>query len=104
MKKIFLSIIICFLAQYAGAQTVTIVAKAVKSSMRGLSAVDDKTVWVSGSGGNVGLSVDSGNTWKWIKVKGYEKTDFRDIEAFSAKTAIIMGIDTPAIILKTNDT
>ena len=103
MKNILLSIFICISFQFAGAQTVTVIAKGIKSSMRGLSAVDDKTVWVSGSGGTVGLSSDSGNTWKWIKVKGFEKTDFRDIEAFDAKTAIIMGIDTPAVILKTVD-
>jgi len=89
--------------QFSHAQTVKIIASGIKSSMRGLSVVDDKTVWVSGSSGTVGLSSDTGNTWKWIKVKGFEKTDFRDIEAFDAKTAIIMGIDTPAIILKTTD-
>lgn len=103
MKKIITGFLIAFFFQFSTAQTVKVVAKAVKSSMRGLSVVDDKTVWVSGSGGTVGLSVDTGNTWKWIKVKGFEKTDFRDIEAFDAKTAIIMGIDTPGIILKTTD-
>ena len=103
MKKILLSLIICTSIQYSNAQTVKILTKGIKSSMRGLSVVDDRTVWASGSGGNVGLSSDSGNTWKWMKVKGYEKTDFRDIEAFDGKTAIIMGVDTPAIILKTTD-
>lgn len=103
MKKVFLSLIICLACQYSNAQTVKMLASGIKSSMRGLSVVDDKTVWASGSGGTVGLSVDSGNTWKWMKVKGHEKTDFRDIEAFDEWTAIIMGIDTPAIILKTVD-
>jgi photosystem II stability/assembly factor-like uncharacterized protein len=36
-------------------------------------------------------------------VNGFEKTDFRDIEAFDSNTALIMGIDCPAIILKTID-
>jgi len=103
MKKIFISILICISFQFANAQAVKVIATGIKSSMRGLSVVNDKTVWVSGSGGIVGLSIDSGSTWKWMKVKGYEKTDFRDIEAFDGKTAIIMGIDTPAIILKTTD-
>ncbi|MEK7224055.1 MAG: oxidoreductase, partial [Bacteroidota bacterium] len=44
-----------------------------------------------------------GKTWKWLTVKGFEKTDFRDIEAFDASTAIIMGIAEPAYILKTTD-
>ncbi len=73
------------------------------TSIRGLSAVTDKIVWVSGSGGNVGKSLDGGKTWNWIIVPGYEKRDFRDIEAFDAKTAIIIAIAEPADILKTTD-
>lgn len=74
-----------------------------KTSIRGLSAVSNKIIWVSGSGGSVGKSVDGGKTFKWITVKGYEKTDFRDIEAYNHKTAIIMAIAEPAIMLKTID-
>jgi hypothetical protein len=85
------------------AQTVKILTSGTKTSMRGLSVVDDKTVWVSGSSGTVGKSVDGGDTWQWMTVKGFEKTDFRDIEAFDANTAIIMGIAAPAYILKTTD-
>jgi hypothetical protein len=103
MKKIFIGFSICFLIQYCNAQTVKLLTSGKKISMRGLSVVDDKTVWVSGSNGTVGFSEDGGDSWKWITVKGFEKTDFRDIEAFDNKTAIIMGIDTPAIILKTTD-
>ncbi len=103
MKKILFAAFICLFSQYTNAQTVKLLTSGKKISMRGLSVVDDETIWVSGTGGTVGLSVDSGNTWKWISVKGYDKTDFRDIEAFDTKTAIIMGIDTPAVILKTTD-
>lgn len=103
MKKIFFSFLFCFFVQTMIAQTVKLLTSGKKISMRGLSVVDDKTIWVSGSSGTVGLSVDSGNTWKWMNVKGFEKTDFRDIEAFDSKIAIIMGIDTPAVILKTTD-
>ena len=38
-----------------------------------------------------------------MKVKGFDSTDFRDIEAFDAATAVIMGISEPAYILKTTD-
>lgn len=72
-------------------------------SIRGLSVVDDKVIWVSGSNGMTGRSVDSGRTWKWMQVKGFEKNDFRDIEAFDAATAIIMSIADPAYLLKTTD-
>ena len=60
-------------------------------------------VWASGSNGMVAKSVDGGNTFRWIRVEGYAKRDFRDIEAFDSSTAIIMAVDTPAIILKTTD-
>ncbi len=72
-------------------------------SLRGLSAVNDQIIWVSGSAGSVGLSVDGGKTWRWTSVPNYEKTDFRDIEAFSEKEAVIMGITQPAVILRTVD-
>ena len=58
--------------------------------------VSDKIVWVSGTGGTVGRSTDGGDSWTWMTVKGFEKMDFRDIEAFDEKTAIIMGIADPA--------
>lgn len=98
----------CFLALLlfsgvSSAQSVQMLTSGTKTSLRGLSVVNDKTVWVSGSNGTVALSKDSGTTWKWMTVPGYEKTDFRDIEAFDEKTCIIMGIDSPAYILKTED-
>jgi hypothetical protein len=74
-----------------------------RCSLRGLSAVDDNIVWVSGSKGTVGKTIDGGKTWTWMTVPGYETRDFRDIEAFDGKTAIIMGIAEPADILKTVD-
>jgi photosystem II stability/assembly factor-like uncharacterized protein len=84
-------------------QTVTVLTKGNGISVRGLSVVDDNTVWVSGHKGTVGKSLDGGKTWQWKKVKGFDSTDFRDIEAFSSTEAIIMGISEPAYILKTND-
>ena len=87
----------------AKSQTVQLLTSGTKTSMRGLSVVDDKIVWVSGSNGMVGKSLDGGANWQWMKVKGFDSTDFRDIEAFDATTAIIMGIAEPAYILKTVD-
>jgi hypothetical protein len=84
-------------------QKIGILASGTHASFRGLSAVSDQIVWVSGSNGIVGRSLDAGKNWDWITVKGYEKRDFRDIEAFDAKTAVIMGIAEPSIILKTVD-
>src|SRR5450631_687383 len=36
------------------------------ASLRGLCAVNEKVIWVSGSSGTVGLSTDGGKNWKWI--------------------------------------
>ena len=85
------------------AQTVKILNSGSQASLRGLSVVSNKIIWVSGSNGSVGRSVDGGITWNWTNVKGFEKKDFRDIEAFSESTAIIMAISSPAYILKTTD-
>ena len=103
MKKIAIALVFSFVWLFNTAQTVQVLVKDKKASFRGLCVVNDKVIWVSGSGGTVGRSVDGGDTWKWFTVKGFEKTDFRDIEAFNDKTAVIMGIDTPAVILKTTD-
>ncbi|MFZ1370439.1 MAG: oxidoreductase, partial [Ferruginibacter sp.] len=95
--------LVCGTCFTAGAQKVTLLNSGSKASFRGLSVVTDDVVWVSGSAGTVGRSVDGGNTWTMLQVKGFEKTDFRDIEAFDKNTAIIMGIAEPAYILKTTD-
>jgi photosystem II stability/assembly factor-like uncharacterized protein len=74
-----------------------------KISFRGLSVVDDNTIWVSGSRGTIARSIDGGKTFTYTQLKGYEKSDFRDIEAFDEKRAIIMSSGTPALIMKTTD-
>jgi hypothetical protein len=101
--KHYLLLLGCILSIFSSAQSVQVLSAGTKSSFRGLSVVDDQTLWVSGSAGTVGRSIDGGQSWQWLTVKGYEKTDFRDIEAFDAQTAIIMGIASPAYILKTTD-
>ncbi len=103
MNKYLFSILFSIISVSASAQKVEIISTGKNTSLRGLSVVNDKTVWVSGSNGTVGRSLDSGHTWKWMQVKGFEKTDFRDIEAFDETTAVIMGIGEPAYILKTFD-
>ncbi len=85
------------------AQRVEILSSGTESSIRGLSVVNSNIIWASGSEGTVGKSTDGGKNWKWIKVKGFETIDFRDIEAFDEKTALIMGISEPAYILRTTD-
>lgn len=72
-------------------------------SLRGVSAVDDRIAWASGSKGTVLRTIDGGATWTLIPVPGEGATDFRDIEAFGPDEAVIMGIDRPAKIFRTMD-
>ncbi|HEV2830718.1 MAG TPA: YCF48-related protein [Hanamia sp.] len=103
MKKIFPSFVLLFLFQNIIAQNIVTVADNIASSFRGLSVVNNKILWVSGSNGTVGKSVDGGQSWKWMTIKDFEKNDFRDIEAFDKNTAIVMAVGEPAYILKTKD-
>jgi photosystem II stability/assembly factor-like uncharacterized protein len=72
------------------------------TSIRGLSVVDNQVAWLSGSNGMVAKTVN-GKDFTWQQLKGFEKIDFRDIEAFSKNEAVIVSAGSPAYILKTID-
>lgn len=107
MRNTFLSLFAIVVSLNINAQKATAVVQVLssgnKTSLRGLSVVTDNIVWVSGSNGTVGRTTNGGKNWTWMTVKGFEKSDFRDIEAFDATTAVIMSVAEPAYILKTND-
>lgn len=91
------------LAAAAQSPAIQVLESGKKVSIRGLSVVNDQVIWASGSKGSVARSVDGGKTFTWTTVPGYEKNDFRDIEAFDQHTALIMAITEPAAILQTTD-
>src|SRR6476661_6935370 len=62
------------------------------ASLRGLSVVNEKIVWASGTGGTVIRTINGSKSWNVITVPGAEKLDFRDVEAFDANTAYILSI------------
>jgi photosystem II stability/assembly factor-like uncharacterized protein len=104
MKSIFLALAqVAFFSFSLSAQHIELLAHEEHSSIRGLSVVSDQVIWVSGSNGTVAKSLDSGKTWEWMTVAHYETRDFRDIEAFNDKEAIILAIAEPAVLLKTKD-
>lgn len=103
MRLILSSILLLLFCYPINAQTIKLLTEKPGVSIRGLSVVNDKIVWVSGSKGTVGKSIDGGNTWEWFTVKGFEQNDFRDIEAFDASIAVIMAVASPAYILKSID-
>lgn len=98
---LFLFFLLTLYSLYA--QHIEVLQKGKPTSIRGLSVVNDHVAWVSGSKGYVAITKDGGKNWNWTQVKGFEKSDFRDIEAFSDKEAIMMSSGTPALILKTTD-
>jgi hypothetical protein len=72
-------------------------------SFRGLSVVDNKLVWFSGSKGVFGRSLNALSSTEFHQIEKYKKSDFRDIEAFSNKNAVIMSSGFPALILYTDN-
>ena len=74
-----------------------------KTSLRGLSVVNDSVAWVSGSNGTWAISTDAGLNWKWNQLSTYNKLDFRDIEAFSDRKAVMVNAGAPSVILLTDD-
>jgi photosystem II stability/assembly factor-like uncharacterized protein len=107
-KHIFFKIshpllLILFAVAGARCQKIELLKTGCTEILRGLSVPTPAIVWASGTHGTVGRSVDSGRTWKWTSIKGFEKTDFRDIEAFDETSALVMGTGDPAQILRTSD-
>jgi photosystem II stability/assembly factor-like uncharacterized protein len=76
----------------------------VTVNLRGLSAVSDHIAWASGEKGTVRRTVDGGQTWEKVNSPeiefGSEDVDYRDIEAFSDTTAIVMAVAKPARLAK----
>lgn len=60
-----------------------------KESLRGVSVVDEKTVWVSGTHGTYLVTFDGGNTWTPHQVSGAESLDFRGVKAFGAEVFLL---------------
>jgi photosystem II stability/assembly factor-like uncharacterized protein len=88
---------------FARVQKLQILTQGTSTSIRGLSVVSDDIVWASGSKGMIGRSEDGGKTWNWKQVPGFEKREFRDIEAFDELNAVVLAIAEPGVILKTAD-
>jgi len=59
---------------------------------RGLSAVSRDTAWVAGSKGTVLRTTDGGAHWRNVSPPGDGDLEFRDIEAFDARSAVVLAI------------
>ncbi|MFD5073559.1 WD40/YVTN/BNR-like repeat-containing protein [Streptomyces sp. NPDC058371] len=59
---------------------------------RGLSAVGRDTAWVAGSKGTVLRTTDGGARWRNVSPPDAADLEFRDIEAFDARRAVVLAI------------
>lgn len=71
------------------------------ASLRGLSVVDARTVWASGTLGRVVHSTDGGATWRVDTIPGASGLDLRSIHARSARVAHVAA--TAGRIFRTTD-
>ncbi len=72
-------------------------------SLRGLSVVDDRVVWVSGEKGTIALSTDGARSFQLRKPPEFAGRDFRDIEGFDDRRAVALAVGAPARIIVTGD-
>ena len=80
-------------------------ASGTTARLRGISAVDSRVAWASGTGGTVVLTSDGGETWQRRIVPDTANLDFRDIEAFDRQVAYVLSIGEGKLsrIFKTSD-
>ena len=71
----------------------------------GISPVDENIVWVAGTGGTVGRTLDGGDNWETTIVPGTDSLQFRDIHGVDANTAYVLSIGngSDSRIYKTTD-
>jgi photosystem II stability/assembly factor-like uncharacterized protein len=60
--------------------------------LRGPAPVSRSTAWVAGSAGTVLRTDDGGRDWLDVSPPGAEALEFRDIEAFDARRAVVLAI------------
>jgi photosystem II stability/assembly factor-like uncharacterized protein len=82
---------LAILANCLSAQTWVIQDSGVTASLRGVSAVNDRVVWASGSGGTYLTTPDGGVSWRSATVPGAETLDFRGVHAMSANSAYLLA-------------
>ncbi|HLK20529.1 MAG TPA: hypothetical protein VKT81_16350 [Bryobacteraceae bacterium] len=86
--KTFVPLLIVAAAQ---AQSWTPRPSGTTASLRGVSAVNAKVVWASGTGGTYLRSIDDGAIFPAAAVPGAEQLDFRGVWALDERTAYLLS-------------
>jgi photosystem II stability/assembly factor-like uncharacterized protein len=89
----------------ANAQIWTSHSSGTTASLRGVSAVNSKAVWASGTGGTYLESTDGGASFRVAVVPGAEPLDFRGVHAVDQRTVYLLasGEGDKSRIYKTTD-
>jgi photosystem II stability/assembly factor-like uncharacterized protein len=106
MNKVALAAALCAsLAAGAAAPAWTLQLTGVNARLRGISAVSDRVVWASGTGGTVVRTTNGGKQWTAVNVPDAGTLDFRDVDAFSDRVAYVLSIGNGPLsrIYKTSD-
>jgi len=103
MKSILLTLpLSVFALPLMGQGIDTFTCPIAENSFRGLSALNDSSLWVSSNQGQVWFFSLS-NGWDDRSPEGYDTIQWRDIEAFNDSSAIILSAGSPGLILNTTD-
>lgn len=89
---VLLSLLVPVVASASGGPTWVLKETGTDAQFRGLSAVDGRVAWVSGTGGTVLRTVDGGATWASVGPPDTSELQFRDIQAFDALHAVVLSI------------
>jgi photosystem II stability/assembly factor-like uncharacterized protein len=73
------------------AQTWTVHPNGTTASLRGVSAVNAKVVWASGTGGTYLETADGGASFRAAVVPGAEQLDFRGVHAVDQRTVYLLA-------------
>jgi photosystem II stability/assembly factor-like uncharacterized protein len=60
-----------------------------QESLRGVSVVNDQTVWASGNHGTYIVTTDGGKSWTTRQVAGAQELDFRGVKAFGSEVFLL---------------
>ncbi|MEV0444845.1 oxidoreductase [Streptomyces spectabilis] len=63
-----------------------------EARFRGLAAVSRSTAWAAGSRGTVLRTADGGAHWRDVSPPGAAGQEFRDVEAFDGRRAVVLAI------------
>jgi len=84
--------LLLLLSSAAAAQSWTVQTSHTTASLRGVSAVNGKVVWASGTGGTFLRTADGGANWSAAQVAGAAGLDFRAVCATDENTAYLLSI------------